>query len=142
MALNSRFSRTREMTSHARTLRRAMSPIEQRLWLALRGAQLGTSFRRQHPVGPYVLDFCCTSVGLAIELDGDEHASRTVRDAVRTRFLNSRGIHVIRFTNRDVWGNLDGVREAIALELTRLNALTPTRRAKRADLPLSGGGGQ
>ena len=101
MALNSRFSRTREMTSHARTLRRAMSPIEQRLWLALRGAQLGTSFRRQHPVGPYVLDFCCTSVGLAIELDGDEHASRTVRDAVRTRFLNSRGIHVIRFTNRE-----------------------------------------
>ena len=119
-----------------------MSPIEQRLWLALRGAQLGTSFRRQHPVGPYVLDFCCTSVGLAIELDGDEHASRTVRDAVRTRFLNSRGIHVIRFTKRDVWIIWDGVREAIALELTRLNALTPTRRAKRADLPLSGGGGQ
>jgi very-short-patch-repair endonuclease len=99
-----------------------MSPIEQKLWFALRGAQLGASFRRQHPVGPYVLDFYCSAVRLAVELDGDEHASREGRDAVRTRFLNGRGIHVIRFSNRDVWTNLDGVREAIALELSRLGA--------------------
>jgi very-short-patch-repair endonuclease len=99
-----------------------MSPIEQRLWLALRGAQLGVSFRKQHPVGPYVLDFYCPSVGLAVELDGDEHASRQGRDAARTRFLNTRGIHVIRFSNRDVWSNLEGVREAIALELAKLES--------------------
>jgi len=87
------------------------------------------------------LDFCCISLGLCVEIDGDEHASKTARDAARTRLLNSRGIRVIRFTNRDVWGNLDGVREAIALELLqRLQDLTPTRRAKRAELPLSGGG--
>lgn len=99
-----------------------MSPIEQRLWHALRGDQLGASFRRQHPVGRYVLDFYCPSVRLAVELDGDEHASRTARDAARTKFLNSRGIHVIRFSNRDVWSNLQGVREAIALELAQLGA--------------------
>jgi very-short-patch-repair endonuclease len=96
-----------------------MSPIEQKLWHALRGAQLGASFRRQHPVGPYVLDFYCASADLAVELDGDEHANRAERDSLRTRFLNRRGIRVIRFCNRDVWSNLDGVKEMIALELER-----------------------
>jgi very-short-patch-repair endonuclease len=103
-----------------------MSPIEQRLWHALRGAQLGASFRRQHPVGPYVLDFYCASAGLAVELDGDEHARRTHRDALRTRFLNHRGICVIRFYNRDVWSNFDGVKEIIALELN----LPPPERGR------------
>jgi very-short-patch-repair endonuclease len=116
----SRFSRTPTMTARARTLRKRVSPIEQRLWHALRGAQLGASFRRQHPVGPYVLDFYCPSAGLAVELDGDEHATRTHQDSVRTQFLNRRGIHVIRFCNRDVWSNLSGVKETIALELVRL----------------------
>jgi very-short-patch-repair endonuclease len=104
-----------------------MSPIEQKLWHSLRGAQLGASFRRQHPVGRYVLDFYCASAHLAVELDGDEHASRRGQDAARTRFLNTRGIRVIRFSNRDVWTNLDGVREVIALEMAKLGASTPTR---------------
>ena len=115
--LNSRFSRTPAMTARARGLRRRMSPIEQRLWHAIRGMQLGVSFRRQHPVGPYVLDFYCARASLAVELDGDEHATCRERDAARTRFLNGRGIRVIRFSNRDVWSNLNGVRETIALEL-------------------------
>jgi very-short-patch-repair endonuclease len=110
------------MTDRAGALRRRMSPIEQRLWHALRGAQLGVAFRRQHPVGRYVLDFYCASVGLAVELDGDDHASRPARDAARTQFLNSLGIHVIRFSNRDVWTNLVGVREATKLELAQLGA--------------------
>jgi very-short-patch-repair endonuclease len=117
---HSRFTRTPAITARARTLRKRMSPIERKLWYTLRGAQLGASFRRQHPVGPYVLDFYCPSAGLAVELDGDEHASRTSRDHRRTRFLNDRGIRVIRFFNRDVWNNLDGVKEMIALELGRL----------------------
>jgi very-short-patch-repair endonuclease len=116
------FTRTPAMTAHARDLRKQVSPIEQRLWHALRGAQLGASFRRQHPVGPYVLDSYCASAGLAVELDGDEHTSRAHRDSVRPRFLNRRGIRVIRFCNRDVWNNLDGVKEIIALELMRLEA--------------------
>jgi very-short-patch-repair endonuclease len=120
--MSSRFTRTPVMTDRARVLRRRMSPIEQRLWHGLRGDQLGASFRRQHPVGRYVLDFYCPSVRLAVELDGDEHASRPARDAARTKFLNGRGIHVIRFSNRDVWSNLEGVREAIALELAQLGA--------------------
>jgi very-short-patch-repair endonuclease len=105
------------MTARARDLRKRISPIERKLWHALRDSQLGASFRRQHPVGPYVLDFYCPSVRLAIELDGDDHATRTKSDSRRTRFLNQRGIHVIRFSNRDVWNNLQGVKEIIALEL-------------------------
>jgi very-short-patch-repair endonuclease len=113
----SRFARTPAMTARARGQRRRASPIEQKLWHALRGAQLGASFRRQHPIGPYVLDFYCASAGLAVELDGDEHASRLKYDARRTRFLKQRGIRVVRFCNRDVWNSLEGVKEVIALEL-------------------------
>ncbi|MCJ7527987.1 MAG: endonuclease domain-containing protein [Methyloceanibacter sp.] len=80
------------------------------------------SFRRQHPVGRYVLDFYCPSIRLAVELDGDDHASRAAHDETRTRFLNGKGIHVVRFSNRDVWSNLKGVREAIALEVARSGA--------------------
>src|SRR5665648_645230 len=100
-----------------------MSPIEQRLWHALRGTQLGASFRRQHPVGPYVLDFYCASLRLAIELDGDTHASRAEHDALRTRFLEARGIRVLRFANRDVWNKIESVMEMIALELQRLSLI-------------------
>ena len=135
-----RFSRTPQMTERARGLRRSLGPIERRLWRYLRGAQLGVEFRRQHPVGPYVVDFYCAAVRLAIEVDGDEHANRQGRDARRTRYLNGKGIHVIRFTNRDVWTNCRGVCEFLALEIAHRVAMTPSRRAGRADLPLSGGG--
>ena len=116
----SRFDRTPTKTARARSLRRQASPIEQKLWYSLRGAQLGASFRRQHPVGPYILDFYCPRAHLAVEIDGDEHDERAMRDARRTEFLNERGIHVILFSNRDVWNNLEGVKEMIALELERL----------------------
>jgi very-short-patch-repair endonuclease len=107
------------MTTRARELRKRMSPIERKLWYALRDDQLGASFRRQHPVGPYVLDFYCASARLAIELDGDDHAARAESDSRRTRFINQQGIRVIRFSNRDVCSNLQGVKESIALELKR-----------------------
>jgi very-short-patch-repair endonuclease len=113
------------MTKRARALRQSVSPIERKLWRALRADQLGVSFRRQHPIGRYVLDFYCPSSGLAIEVDGDDHAARLSRDAARTRFLASRGIHVIRFTNRDVWRNLEAVCEAIIMELARLKSWPP-----------------
>ncbi len=134
----SRFSRTPKITSRARSLRRAVSPIEQRLWHALRGAQLGASFRRQHPVGPYVLDFCCTSLELGVEIDGDEHSSKTARDAARTRFLNCRGVRVIRFTNRDVWANLDWDREQSLWSFNGCSDLGATRAYSRRPPPFTG----
>jgi very-short-patch-repair endonuclease len=96
----------------------------------------GFSFRRQHPVGPYILDFYCSSAKVAVELDGDEHGTKKglAHDLARTRFLRAKGIRVIRFWNRELKENLDDVLEGI------FRTLTPTRRALRGDLPLSGGG--
>ena len=135
----SRFDRTKLKTARARRLRRDATRPEQKLWFKLRGGQLGgTSFRRQHPVGPYVLDFYCPSVRLAIELDGDQHGTKQglAHDATRTRFLQNKGIRVLRFWNNEIKENLEGVCDAID------RALTPTRNAARSDLPLSGGGKQ
>jgi very-short-patch-repair endonuclease len=99
------------------------------------------SFRRQHPIGPYVLDFYCAALLLAIELDGGQHAQQINRDRERNEWLRKRGVTVLRFWNSDVIENLSGVLEVIALKVSELKAskLTPTRRW-RADVPLSGGG--
>ena len=85
---------------------------ERRLWQYLRGKQTqGHKFRRQHGVGPYILDFYCPQLQLAIELDGDSHyqGAGMVHDAVRDRYLRSQNITVLRYTNRNVMENLEGV---------------------------------
>ena len=75
-----RFDHTPAKAARARQLRRGSTRPELKLWLCLRGAQLsGHSFRRQHPVGPYILDFYCASAKLAVELDGDQHATPEAR---------------------------------------------------------------
>jgi very-short-patch-repair endonuclease len=122
-------------------LRRDSTHVERKLWYKLRNAQIdGTSFRRQHPVGPYILDFYSATLLLAIELDGGQHAQQVARDRERDEWLRQSGVTVIRFWNSDVIENLSGVLEVIALTISELKKkLTPTRRW-RADLPLSGGG--
>jgi very-short-patch-repair endonuclease len=115
----SRFSRTPKKTERARTLRRDMTKPEWVLWNEMRGAKLGVSFRRQHPIGPYYLDFYCPTLKLAIELDGSQHAQRTMQDAARTAFLNTRGIEVIRYWNSDVVESLGFVCADIAAALQR-----------------------
>jgi len=75
----------------------------------------GYSFRRQHPIGPYILDFYCPAAKLAVELDGDQHATASGRahDAVRTRFLGTKGVRVLRFSNHELRESLEGVLEGI-----------------------------
>jgi very-short-patch-repair endonuclease len=112
----SRFSVSRETTLRAQKLRREATPYEKRLWAALRDGLLGgRKFRRQHPVGPYILDFYCTVQKLCIELDGDSHghAAAIVHDARRTDYLAEKGIRVLRFTNEDVSSDLAAVVDAI-----------------------------
>ena len=95
-----------------RQLRMALTPAEARLWKQLQNRQLaGRKFRRQHSVGPYVLDFYCPRERLAVELDGaaHDHERAVVRDEARTRYLGSLGIRVVRFENRDVMSNMEGV---------------------------------
>lgn len=82
----------------ARAMRSALTPPEARLWTALKSQQMGARFRRQHPIGPYVLDFYCASAKLAVEVDGMGHSDpeQAAHDARRTRWLAGRGIRVVR----------------------------------------------
>ena len=134
----SRFSRTRMMTARAKNLRGNMTDAETRLWHALRRDQLnGLHFRRQHPVGPFTLDFYCRSLRLAIEVDGGQHAEqRRPADERRTRWLAEKNITVVRYWNNDVLGNLPGVLADLAAQIDKRGSqLTPS-----PTLPLSGGG--
>ena len=128
-----RFDRTKQKTFRARRLRRDATPPERRLWGCLASAQVGgVSFRRQHPVGPYVLDFYAPSVFLAIEVDGGQHGrdagSRV--DRRRDAWLRIRGITVLDFWNSDIAENIADVVEAIRLEVfeRRKSGAIPTPR--------------
>lgn len=103
----------------ARSLRRRMTDAEQRLWYHLRARRLsGYKFRRQHVVGPYVVDFVCIEARLVVEADGGQHAADGARDARRTRYLENRGYRVLRFWNdevlRDTRAVLEGIEQALA----------------------------
>lgn len=103
----------------AKELRRATTPAERKLWKRLRNHQLnGLGFRRQHALGNFIVDFCCPERKYIIELDGDTHASQVEYDEARTEWLNKHGWRVMRFTNRDVESNLEGVLKVVAETLT------------------------
>ena len=94
----------------ARRLRREQTDAERVLWFRLRDRRLnGLKFRRQTPIGNYIVDFCCEASRLIVELDGGQHATRNQRDEKRTADLESRGYVVMRFWNDDVLRNIDGV---------------------------------
>lgn len=94
----------KRLTALARENRRNPTLAETLLWQkVLRGKQFEDyKFLRQKPIGPYIIDFYCAVLRLAIEIDGDSHAEQIEYDLQRTRFLKSLGLHVVRYTNRDV----------------------------------------
>ena len=98
----------------ARRLRRERTPAEQTLWRHLRGKRMcNAKFRRQHPIGPYFVDFCSIERGLIVEVDGAQHAEQFVEDETRTSFLQSRGYRVLRFWNHRVLANTNEVLDEI-----------------------------
>lgn len=100
--------------SHARSLRREQTDVERALWYWLRARRLGgAKFRRQLPIGEYVVDFCCWEQRLVVELDGGQHGDQTVADERRTKFLKSRGFRVLRFWNSEFLSNPEGVLQKI-----------------------------
>src|SRR5689334_10195341 len=103
--------RTRQGTlSKARRLRGNMTDVEKRLWYLLRRGQFeGVKFRRQVPIGPYIVDFASLSQRLVVELDGGQHDSQREKDARRTAYLEAEGYRVMRFWNNEVLENLDFV---------------------------------
>jgi len=103
------------MIRRARSLRHEGTEPEHLLWTALRNGQIGgLKFRRQHPVGPYVVDFYCHSKGLVVELDGMSHEDKAAQDADRTKYLEAQGLRVLRVTNEDAMHDLDAVTREIA----------------------------
>ena len=97
----------------ARRLRRAATDAERLLWHHLRNRVLvGCKFRRQCPIGPYVVDFVCLEARLVLEADGGQHMDSS-SDALRDGYLRSLGFHVLRFWNHEILGNPEGVREVI-----------------------------
>jgi very-short-patch-repair endonuclease len=100
----------REINAKARQLRRSMTLAERTLWRVIRDKQINDSrFRRQRPIGKYIVDFVCLETKLILEVDGGQHADQVEYDAVRTAFLESLGYRVLRFWNNDVLQNMDGV---------------------------------
>ena len=94
-------------------LRKDPTPAERKLWAVIRNDKLGVTFRRQHAVGNYIPDFVCIEKKLVVELDGSQHLEQEEYDEERTKYLNSLGYKVIRFWNKDVMKNMDGVILAI-----------------------------
>ncbi len=124
--------------SAAKRLRREMSPPEVILWQHLRGERLeGLRFRRQHPVGRFVLDFYCDAARLAVEVDGAQHFEddAVARDAQRDAWCANRGIETLRVPAIDVFNELDGVLRLI-LDVAQARARRHSgRRPARTRLP-------
>ena len=108
------YSASRNESRRARRLRTLMTDAENHLWTQLRRKQIdGFRFRRQVPVGGYILDFACLRAWLVIEVDGSQHGQARERDHLRTAWLESRGFRVLRFWDNDVLQQTGGVLEAI-----------------------------
>lgn len=104
----------------ARSLRRSQTEAEKLLWSKLRSRQLnGYKFRRQQPIGQYILDFYCEEKKLAIELDGGQHNTPNEQksDQIRTEILKNEGYTILRFWNNDVLSKLEDVLEVISKKL-------------------------
>ncbi|ELI6422577.1 TPA: endonuclease domain-containing protein [Aeromonas veronii] len=104
----------------AKRLRRDATQAEQKLWQQLRNRRLaGLKFRRQMPIGPYVVDFICLEQGLVIEVDGSQHGTlaNQMHDEARTAYLNQQGFRVIRVWNNDVLSRMEVVLAHIWLSL-------------------------
>ena len=112
----------------AQEMRRNPTNAERKLWQSLRRKRFGVRFRRQHPIGSYVVDFYCAAARLIIELDGDQHALDALRrhDERRTRWLEQRGYRVLRFPNGDVLRNEEGVLEQIFAALLERGGRLPS----------------
>jgi crossover junction endodeoxyribonuclease RuvC/BirA family biotin operon repressor/biotin-[acetyl-CoA-carboxylase] ligase len=122
--------------ARAKRLRRELTDAERILWSRIKERQLrGWLFRCQHPVGPYILDFACAKLRLAVEIDGATHSTLPERlhDERRARYLAARGWFTVRFWNDEVYRNLHGVVESILERLPPREARAlRARRVKRA----------
>lgn len=142
MASPSRLRRQSLKTAFAQRLRSEMTEAERRLWAVLRSRQaVGLRFRRQQPIGPYIVDFFCPAAKLIIELDGDQHGSdrALVYDLARSQWLERQGYSVLRFANADVFRNKQMIIDAIVHHLEEHDIPLPGICSANSDPPSRGG---
>ena len=115
--------------ANAKTMRSTQTPAEQHLWYHLRANRfMGLKFKRQKPMGPYIVDFICLERGVIIEVDGGQHGDDVAYDERRDQWLASQGFVVLRFWNHDVLNRTEMVLESIrqAVEERAFSALVPS----------------
>ena len=118
--------------ARARGLRKNPTKAEKLLWSHLRFWQVdGYKFRRQQPLGKYIVDFVCLEKKLIIELDGGQHAEQVEYDSTRDGWLGAHGFRIIRFWNNDVLENSDGVQQKILTALQGTPFLNPSPQGGR-----------
>jgi very-short-patch-repair endonuclease len=125
----------RPVVYNARRLRREMTVPERMLWQLFRTRPEGFKFRRQHPIGPYIVDFCCLSARLVVEVDGIAHdmGNNPKRDEIRTKFLTDNGYRVLRVSAQRVLADAAGTAQAIVAR-----AASPLHRPSDGPPPRSG----
>jgi len=117
------------LRARARRLRSESTDAERRLWYLLRAHRtFGWKFRRQHPIGTYIVDFVCFECRLIVEVDGSQHREAARYDSIRDRDLEARGFLVLRFWNNDVLAATDAVLEEIQAVAIRRSPSPPRRR--------------
>lgn len=127
----------------ARALRQNPTEVERQLWRHLRLWQLdGHKFRRQQPIGNYIVDFVCLEKRVIVELDGGQHADQSEYDAERDAWLREQRFTVLRFWNNDVMQNIDGVNEAILKALNSTPYLDPSPQGGRKKIKAKNGSGR
>jgi very-short-patch-repair endonuclease len=117
----------REHTSNRQEIRNNATPIERIFWARLKGSQmLGLKFRRQYGIGPFVVDFYCPAVKLAIELDGESHRTEeaVAKTLTRQAYIESFGVTVLRFSNEQVVNDIATVLEQIESAASNLPGMT------------------
>jgi len=115
-----------ELLARAKALRTSQTDAEQRIWYYLRGHRFqGLKFRRQKPVGNYIVDFICHEEKLIIEIDGGQHQENTEYDARRDAWLKKQGCTVLRFWNNEVLEQIEGVLETIRITATTARSPLP-----------------
>ncbi len=106
------------MKKNSRRLRKNQTDAEKKIWYFLRNRRFsGLKFRRQYPIGSFIVDFCCLEKKIIIEVDGSQHFEQVSSDAQRTFFLHQQGFKVLRFWNNEVLNKSEAVLEAILLTL-------------------------
>ena len=123
------------LREYARENRKDMSEPEKDMWNILRGKKLQYKFHREKPIWEYIVDFYSPDLQLVIEIDGESHTENLSYDAKRTQYINSRGIHVLRYTNKEVMKNIEWVYEDIIIWIRKIEQTHPNP-------PLSGRGFQ